>query len=230
VWPYVPVASLIGFEGSPSPAQKGGGGGGRGGGGGLGGGGGTVSGGTPGTGVLYGTYNNNMNNLNAYGSVNQPRSAIIPQLPATTASSQQVVYMLASGTGGFVIASTNDLLSGLEKIIKEQNQYYLLSYTPAESPDGSCHAIRVKVERSGDVVRARSGYCDVPPKDKLGGDPIERQMEAQAAANAPSGLTGSLSDPFFYTAANAARVNVVLDFPSSQIGAEKKKAGDSIRK
>ena len=225
VWPYVPVASLIGFEGSPSPAQKGGGGGGRGGGGGLGGGGGTVSGGTPGTGVLYGTYNNNMNNLNVYSSVNQPRSAIIPQLPATTASSQQVMYMLASGTGGFVIANTNDLLSGLEKIIKEQNQYYLLSYTPVEPQEGSCHSIRVKVERSGDVVRARSGYCNVPPKDRLAGDPIEKQMEAQAAANTSGSLAGSISDPFFYTAANAARVNVVLDFPSSQIGAEKEKGG-----
>jgi VWFA-related protein len=226
VWPYVPMVSLMGFEGSPSPGQKGGGGGGgRSGGGGGGFTPGTVSGGTPGTGVLYGTYNNNMNNLNVYSSVNQPRSAIIPQLPATTASSQQVMYMLASGTGGFVIANTNDLLSGLQKIIKEQNHYYLLSYTPVESQEGSCHSIRVKVERSGYIVRARSGYCDVPPKDKLGGDPLEKQMEAEAAANAPGGLTGSLSDPFFYTAANAARVNVVVDFPSSQINAEKEKGG-----
>ena len=225
VWPYVSTVSLVGFAGSPSPAQKGGGGGGRGGGGGLGGGGGTVSGGTSGTGVIYGTYNNNMNNLNAYSSVNQPRSAIIPQLPATTASSQQVMYMLASGTGGFVIDNTNDLLSGLEKITKEQNQYYLLGYTPVESAEGSCHSIRVKVERSGAVVRARSGYCNVPPKDKLAGDPIEKQMETEAAANAPGSLSGSLSDPFFYTAANAARVNVVLDFPSSQINAEKEKGG-----
>jgi len=224
VWPYVPMVSLIGFAGSPSPAQKGGGG--RGGGGG-GGGPSTANGmgATAGSGVIYGTYNNNMNNLNVYSSVNQPRSAIIPQLPATTASSQQVMYMLASGTGGFVIANTNDLLSGLEKIIKEQNQYYLLSYTPVESQEGSCHAIRVKVERSGDIVRARSGYCNVPPKDKLAGDPIEKQMEAQAAANASGSLTGSISDPFFYTAANAARVNVALDFPSSQIGAEKEKGG-----
>jgi VWFA-related protein len=228
VWPYVRMASLMGFAGSPSPAQKGGGGGGgRGGGGGGGGfsGGGGGGGMTSGTGVIYGTYNNNMNNLNAYGSVSQARSAIVPQLPATTASSQQVMYMLASGTGGFVIASTNDLLSGLERIIKEQNQYYLLSYMPAESQEGSCHSIRVKVERSGDIVRARSGYCNVPPKDKLAGDPIEKQMEAQAVAKASGSLTGFLSNPFFYTAANAARVNVVVDFPSSQINAEKEKGG-----
>ena len=41
--------------------------------------------------------------------------------------------MLAEGTGGFVIANTNDLLGGLQRISKDQNEYYLLAYAPPES-------------------------------------------------------------------------------------------------
>ncbi len=33
--------------------------------------------------------------------------------------------------------NTNDLLGGLEKIGKEQNEYYLLGYSPSESPEGA---------------------------------------------------------------------------------------------
>ena len=152
-----------------------------------------------------------------------PRTAIVPPLLPSAADNQQVMYMLASGTGGFVIINTNDLLSGLEKIAKEQNQYYLLGYTPAEAKEGSCHTIKVKVERSGTIVRARSGYCNIPPQDQLAGDPIEKEMEAQAAAQAPGGFTASLADPFFYTSANTARVNVAVDLPSSEIKPEKQK-------
>ena len=63
--------------------------------------------------------------------------------------------MLADGTGGFVIANTNDLLGGLQKISKDQNEYYLLAYAPPESVEGSCHTIRVKVNKGGMNVRAR---------------------------------------------------------------------------
>ena len=48
---------------------------------------------------------------------------------------QQALYALANGTGGFVIVNTNDLLSGMEKIGKEQNEYYILGYAPSrENP------------------------------------------------------------------------------------------------
>jgi VWFA-related protein len=220
VWPYVRMASLSGFAGSPSAGQKGGGGGGGGrGGGGFGGGGPAPNtGSVTSTGVIYNPYGG----ISAPGQATQPRT-IIPQLPASTANNQQVMYMLASGTGGFVIASTNDLVNGLEKIAKEQNQYYLLSYTPAESQEGSCHTIRVKVERSGAIVRARSGYCNVPPQDQLAGDPIEKEMEVHTSAPASGGFAASISDPFFYTSANAARVNVVMDVPSNLIKPEKEK-------
>ena len=56
------------------------------------------------------------------------------------------MYMLADGTGGFVIHDTNDLAGGLDKIGKELNEHYVLGYTPDESEEGSCHTLQVKVE------------------------------------------------------------------------------------
>ena len=73
----------------------------------------------------------------------------MPRFPETATTNQQLLYMLADGTGGFVIANTNDLLGGLQKISKDQNEYYLLAYAPPESVEGSCHTIRVKVNKGG---------------------------------------------------------------------------------
>ncbi len=84
---------------------------------------------------------------------------LIPKIPETSTPNQQIMFLLADGTGGFVIHDSNDLLGGLQKIGKEQNQYYLLGYTPPDAKQGSCHVLRVKVDRSGLEVRARTGYC-----------------------------------------------------------------------
>src|SRR5579864_7420573 len=122
--------------------QHGGGGGTGGGGhsGGMGGAGGHVGGtggtggrvgGTGGTGgartaptVSHTAYSNTYNP--AYQS-----QQILPEFPHSASENQQVLYMLADGTGGFVILNSNDLLGGMERIAHDQGQYYLVGYTPA---------------------------------------------------------------------------------------------------
>jgi VWFA-related protein len=151
---------------------------------------------------------------------NLPRQ-IVPQVPFSATANQDVLYMLAGGTGGFVIANTNDLLGGLERIGKEQNEYYILAYTPAESPEGSCHTLRVKVDRSGTNVRARSGYCNVKPVDLLAGKPAEQDLENRATASQPGTVTASMQAPFFYTSPNTARVDVAIEIPSESLKFEK---------
>jgi hypothetical protein len=140
--------------------------------------------------------------------------------------------MLAEGTGGFPILNTNDLLGGLQKIASEQDEYYLLGYVPSDSPEGSCHTLKVKVERSGMNVRARSGYCNVKSNDLLAGKPIEDELEAHSTSGTPAANTaavaagasgeaavanGSFEVPYFYTAANEARVDVAAQLPASDI-------------
>ena len=130
--------------------------------------------------------------------------------------------MLADGTGGFVIANTNDLLGGLQRISKDQNEYYLLAYAPPESAEGSCHQIRVKVNKGGMNVRARTGYCNVKQADLLSGKPIEKQLETMAAgAEAGTMKAAPMQVPFFYTSTNTARVYVAMDIPTAGIKFEK---------
>ena len=131
--------------------------------------------------------------------------------------------MLAQGTGGFVIVNTNDLLGGLEKIGKEQNEYYVLAYTPTESPEGSCHTLKVKVERGGTNVRSRSGYCNIKPVDLLAGDPTEKDLEKRVAGTQPGNVTASMEVPFFYTSPNTARVDIAMEIAAEGIKFDKVK-------
>ncbi len=215
----------------PQHGGGGGGGGGGHGGGGTGGGGhggggtgggGTTGGGTTGGGGKTGGGGGTVSNTGLYNTYNQPRQ-IVPPFPTSAATNQQVLYQLADGTGGFVIVNTNDLLAGLEKIAKDQNQYYLLGYKPANSAENSCHTLRVKVERSGTVVRARTGYCNSRPVDFLAGNSIEKDLETRAAGEMKSNVTAVMQAPFFYTSPNTAQIHLALKIPSNALKFEKVK-------
>jgi hypothetical protein len=111
----------------------------------------------------------------------------------------------------------------MEKIAKEQNQYYILGYTPIESAEGSCHTLHVKVDRGGSNVRSRSGYCNVRQVDVLAGKPAETELESIAAGSAAGNITAPLQVPFFYASANVARVNVAMEIPTGSFKFEKVK-------
>jgi hypothetical protein len=135
--------------------------------------------------------------------------------------------MLAVGTGGFAIANSNDLTGGLDKIGKEQNEYYLIGYTPPDSPEGSCHKLRVKVDRGGTAVRARAGYCNARSNNALAGSSIEEELESLPASQS-GGANASLATPFFYTSdsasgSNLARVNLAMEIPLKKLKTEKER-------
>jgi len=153
---------------------------------------------------------------------NQARN-MMPKFPESAATNQDVMHVLAEGTGGFVIINTNDLLSGFEKIGKEMNEYYLLGYEPPESDEGSCHTLRVKVDRSGLNVRARTGYCNARPHDLVAKNPVEKTLESRAAGAQAGDVSASMQTPFFYTAPNQARVNVAMDIAPKAMKFEKQK-------
>ncbi len=203
----------------------GGSGGGHGGGGGVGsggghgggtfGGGGTTTGGHSGTGVP-GTP------VTPYSSTNLPPRQLVPQVPDVNAN-QQFLYELAEGTGGFVIVNTNDLLGGLERIAKDQGQYYLLGYKPPDSSEGSCHTLKVKIDRGGTNVRSRSGYCRVRPRDLLAGSATEKELESHASGELAGNVVASARVPYFYTSPGVARVHLAMEIPSASLQFEKVK-------
>ena len=117
--------------------------------------------------------------------LNQSRS-IVPHMPDIN-TQQDVLFALAQGTGGFVIVNTNDLLGGLDRIANEQNEYYVLGYSPAggddDEGDGACHELKVKLDRGGANVRSRTGYCDTKPVDLLAGSAKGKDLESRAAGS-----------------------------------------------
>jgi VWFA-related protein len=122
------------------------------------------------------------------------------------ASVEGVLRDLAEGTGGFVIANTNNFKPGAERIAADVAGYYQLSYVPPPSPfDGRFRRIEVSVTRKDAVVQARSGYFALPPGESQAVFPYEvsllgalsvpdapRDFELRSAAlrfgSAPAGL------------------------------------------
>ncbi|HKT47057.1 MAG TPA: VWA domain-containing protein, partial [Candidatus Acidoferrales bacterium] len=191
-------------------------------GGGTGGTGGTGRGPTGGNGGTTGRPGGNPNNIYGNNVFTQPRT-IIPQLPPSVSTNQQVLAALAEGTGGFTIFNTNDLLGGLAKIGREQSEFYVLGYAPPESPEGSCHTLKVKVDRGGINIRSRSGYCNAKSENPLEGKPLEKQLEARATAADAGSIHGALEAPYFYTAPNVARVNLAMEIPPDSLKFDKEK-------
>jgi hypothetical protein len=147
----------------------------------------------------------------------------VPQFPLSASSNHQILAALAEGTGGFTIFNTNDLLGGLERIGREQNEFYILGYVPADTPEGSCHTLKVKLNRGGMNVRSRSGYCNTKTGNVLEGKPLEKQLEARAAGSQSGSIHGALQAPYFYTAPNTARVNLAMELPSDTVQFNKDK-------
>jgi VWFA-related protein len=66
---------------------------------------------------------------------------------------------LSEATGGFLVANSNDLSSGIERIGADLRSYYELAYYPANPiGDGTFRAIEVKVARPKLRIRTRRGY------------------------------------------------------------------------
>jgi VWFA-related protein len=78
---------------------------------------------------------------------------------------------LAQGTGGFLVANSNDLRTPLRRINEDINSYYEIIYKPdIKEFDGSFRKISVKVARADAKVQSRSGYFALP---SLGGAAVE---------------------------------------------------------
>jgi len=202
------------------------GGGGKGGSGGSGGTGGSGKGGSGGGSTGGGTRGGGGNNTGANNfnnsPYNQPRT-IVPPFPPSASTNQQILAALAEGTGGFTIFNTNDLLGGLERIGREQNEFYILGYVPGDTPEGSCHTLKVKLNRGGLNVRARSGYCNTRSANVLEGKPLEKQLESHATGSQPGSIHGVLQAPYFYTAPETARVNLAMEIPADTFQFNKEK-------
>lgn len=96
--------------------------------------------------------------------------------------SQQSLQYLAYETGAFPYINQNDISSGIQRALDDQDSYYLLGYQPDDETfdprKNKFNKLEIKVKRPGLKVRHRSGFFGVPdekiqavaqtPRQKLG--------------------------------------------------------------
>jgi VWFA-related protein len=121
---------------------------------------------------------------------------------------------LADITGGHELSRGNDVLAVLDLLAREQDESYTLAYVPQESPEGSCHELKVAVNRPDVKVRGRNLYCNVREITLASTNPLEAELENLAASPQAGNTAASASVPFFYEAGGAARVNLAVEIPA----------------
>ncbi len=88
-----------------------------------------------------------------------------------TSDTQASLRALAEGTGGFLIANTNDLRKPFQKLMEEVGAHYEAAYHPTDDKyDGRLRKIEVKLARADLTVESRVGYFALP--DLQGSAPL----------------------------------------------------------
>ena len=106
--------------------------------------------------------------------------------------SQNGLNYLAVQTGGFAIRNTNDLNSGIKRVIEDQRGYYLIGYRPDSSTFDEVsgrrkfHKLSLKVTRAGKFkVRMRNGFYGITDDEARPTQPSSAQQ-----------MIGALTSPF----------------------------------
>jgi len=132
---------------------------------------------------------------------------------------QGTLAELAEGTGGFLVANTNDLRGPLKRVASELSSYYAVSYSPtARELDGKFRKITVKVLRPEVIAQTRSGYFAVPLAD---GKPVMAyEMPMLAAVNSvkpPHDFPHRAAALRFGADATGAKHTLLMEVPLSEI-------------
>jgi len=121
---------------------------------------------------------------------------------------------LAEATGGHGLSRSTDTPGVFEQLAREQDESYTLAYLPKVSAEGSCHPLKITVNRPDAMVRGRNLYCNVRQATLPTAKPRENDLETLAASTDTGNTAASVSVPFFYEASGVARVNLALEIPN----------------
>jgi VWFA-related protein len=123
---------------------------------------------------------------------------------------------LATATGGHSLTFGNGDPDPLDLLTREQDETYRLAFSPGVSGEGSCHEVRVTVNRPAVQVFGRNLYCNTVEEVRTAAavKPRENVLDRLAASDETGNTEASASVPFFYEANGVARVNLALDIPN----------------
>jgi len=103
---------------------------------------------------------------------------------ALRSNTQGTLADLAESTGGFLIANSNDMRAGMERVAGDIVGYYEVVYAPTKvETDGKFRELSVKVARGGTNVQARKGYFAVPAGEGTITFPYEMALLAALRAD-----------------------------------------------
>jgi hypothetical protein len=99
--------------------------------------------------------------------------------------------------------------------------HYVLSYTPPDSPEGSCHSVKVQVDRPNALAYARREYCNVAhsASDPLKGTKLDHEMQSDVNSAKDGKFRIALAAADFFSDSSVARVHIAVDIPLSSLGA-----------
>jgi VWFA-related protein len=123
---------------------------------------------------------------NARPEQQNPLQALMATRSAELRKNVDGAELLAKETGGFVIRNRNDF--GVERVLEDQNGYYLIGYKPAtETFNRRFHKIHARVKRGGVTVRTRAGFYGVTEEPAtgpaLGTDRLNKALVSPFGAN-----------------------------------------------
>ena len=146
-------------------------------------------------------------------------------LSSFKSSTQSVLRELAEDTGGALIANTNDLAKGLDRVTADLASYYEIAYAPRNAEaDGSFRKIDVKVARKGVDVTSRSGYFALPATDSAPLLPFELPLLAAAAATpAPHAFEFQAGVFRFHETSRGRQFTLVTEVPVASLAVEEDK-------
>jgi VWFA-related protein len=146
-------------------------------------------------------------------------------LSSLGANTQSTLRELAESTGGVMIANTNDLGKGLDRVTADLSSYYEIAYAPQSTEaDGKFRKIEVKVARKGVDVTSRSGYFALPATDSTPLLPFELPLLAAAATTpAPHAFDFQASAFRFHETPRGRQFTLVTEVPVSVLHVDEDK-------
>lgn len=135
-------------------------------------------------------------------------------LSAVTRESMRsdILWELASGTGGMVFQSSNDYDEGFRRLGAAPEYVYMLGFTPQNlKNDGSFHALRVVVKPSSNLnIQARRGYYAPGKKADEEATAKEEIENALFSREEVAELPVELHTRFFKPDGNTAKMTVLV--------------------
>jgi hypothetical protein len=152
-------------------------------------------------------------------------------LGALRMDTQGALADLAVGTGGLLIANSNDVRKGIERAVGDLRGYYEVTYQPARQDfDGKFRRLEVRVSRPGIVVQTRSGYFAIPPEEGSARFAYEVDLlRALRTVPAPAELPLRARAFRFGPEAGAVRYTAVVEIPLASLRFEGDGRGDVDR-